>query len=176
MIDIGVHCLEMAHFTMGSPKPVTAVGNTFTYLGNKDSTKVESQWKGWNWKELDIEDLAVGQIRFDNGAVLTIESSFAAHIKENIWNFEIMGEKAGGCWNPPAIYTDQAGHMVNTEPKWLPADGFQDMFFKKMRNFVDHALHNQPTMAPAEHGLMVQRMLEGIYKSAEQGGKEVKIG
>ncbi len=172
LIDIGVHALEMAHYTMGSPKPVAATGHTFTYLGNKDSTKIQSQWKGWNWKELDIEDLAIGQVRFENGALLTIEASFAAHIKENKWTFDIMGEKAGGSWNPAEIYTDQDGHMVNIEPHWLPKS---DAFFDKMRNFVDHCLYDKETLAPAQHGLMVQQMLDAIYQSAAKDGKEVVI-
>ena len=44
-----------------------------------------------------------------------------------------------------------------------------------MRNFVEHVLYGGETMAPAEHGLMVQKMLDGIYASAEKG-REVKIG
>ena len=36
MIDIGVHVIEMAHFVMGSPKPVAATGNTWTHIGNND--------------------------------------------------------------------------------------------------------------------------------------------
>jgi hypothetical protein len=30
-------------------------------------------------------------------------------------------------------------------------------------------------MAPAEHGLMVQKMLDGIYASAAKGGREARI-
>src|SRR5512146_2918625 len=37
MIDIGVHVIEMAHYTMGRPKPIAASGNTWTYMGNKKS-------------------------------------------------------------------------------------------------------------------------------------------
>jgi len=37
IIDIGVHVIEMAHYVMGSPKPVAAAGNTWTYLGDKPS-------------------------------------------------------------------------------------------------------------------------------------------
>src|SRR5580658_2685578 len=43
MIDIGVHVIEMAHDLLGSPKPVAASANTWTYLGNKKST-VSSMW------------------------------------------------------------------------------------------------------------------------------------
>lgn len=174
MIDIGVHVLEMTHFAMGSPKPVSAIGNTFTYLGNKPS-EVQSQWKGWDHKTYTVEDLAVGQIRFETGAVLTIEASFAAHIEKDMWTFQLMGEKGGCTWDPPTIFRDDAGHMINVEPGWLGSAGFGELFHAKIRNFVDHVLYNQPTMAPAEHGLMVQKMLDGIYASSDKGGKEVLI-
>jgi len=173
MIDIGVHILEVTHFVMGSPKPVAAFGATFTYLGDKKS-KVVSQWPNWDHKTYTVEDLAVGQIRFENGAILSIESSFAVHIEKGLFSFTIMGEKGGASWDPPIIFRDDAGHMVNTTPDYLPSGGFGDQFQAKMRNFVDHVLHDQPTLAPGEDGLMVQKMLDGIYASAEKG-REVKI-
>ena len=47
MIDIGVHVVEMAHYFMGSPKPVAATGNCWTYLGNKQSD-VMCAWPNWD--------------------------------------------------------------------------------------------------------------------------------
>lgn len=171
MIDIGVHALEVTHYVMGSPKPVAASGSVYTYMGDKPS-KVLSQWPNWDHKTYTVEDLAVGQIRFENGATVHIESSFVAHIPNNVMTFQLMGEKAGGTWDPVQLFEDNNGYMVNTEPGWLPK---VDIFQAKMRNFVDHALYNKPTLAPAEHGLMVQKMLDGIYESAEKG-REVRIG
>ena len=174
LIDIGVHVLEVTHYVMGSPRPVAASGNVYTYLGNKKSN-VACQWPNWDHKSYTVEDLAVGQIRFENGATIHIESSFAAHIAKNIWNFQLMGEKGGASWDPVQLYTDDNGYMINSEPGWLPRNqDFGSIFGLKMRNFVDHSLHGKPTMAPAEHGLMVQKMLDGIYESAERG-KEVAI-
>ncbi|MBT3341679.1 MAG: Gfo/Idh/MocA family oxidoreductase [Gemmatimonadetes bacterium] len=164
LIDIGVHALEMTHYAMGSPKPVAASGSIFTYLGDKKSDVV-SMWPNWDHKNYTVEDLAVGQIRFANGAILSIEASFAAHIEKEEWNFTLMGEKAGAKWDPPALFSDDGGYMMNSEPGWMPKT---DVFALKMRNFVEHCLYNKPTMAPAEHGLMVQKMLDGIYASAEK--------
>ena len=96
MIDIGVHVIEMAHFFMGSPRPVAASGNIWTYMGNKPS-KVVSQWPGWDHKTYTVEDLAVGHIRFENGAILQIESSFAAHIEKDVWNFTGLFNKLRMC-------------------------------------------------------------------------------
>jgi len=173
MIDIGVHMLEVAHYTMGSPKPVTASGQTWTYLGNKKS-KTKSRWAGWDHKNYTVEDLAVGQIRFENGAVLSLESSFAAHLEKEVMNFTIMGEKAGANWDPPVIHRDQAGHMVDITPNWLPPSGFRDNFRAKLTDFVEHVRKDKPTIISAREGLMVQKMLDGIYQSAE-AGHEVEI-
>jgi predicted dehydrogenase len=174
MIDIGVHVLEMCHYVMGSPRPVAAVGNCFTYLGNKRSA-VRSMWPNWDYKSYTVEDLAVGMIRFETGAMLNIEASFATHIDKDVWNFSLMGTKAGGTWDPPQIYCDRHGHMVNENPGWLPATGWGAIWPPKIRNFVAHVRHGQPTLAPAEDGLMVQKMLDAIYASANRGGREVVI-
>ncbi len=168
MIDIGVHILEVAHYVMGSPKPVSAFGNCWTYLGDKKSETL-SMWPNWDYKTYNVEDLAVGQIRFENGAILSIESSFAAHIEKDVFTFSLMGEKAGASWDPTVVYRDDNGYMVNQTPAYLPSSTFNDHFEAKMRNFVDHSLHGKPTLAPAEHGLMVQKMLDGIYAAGGQG-------
>lgn len=173
LIDIGVHMLEQAHYVMGAPRPVSAVGQTFTYLGDKPSEEIVSRWAGWDYKTYSVEDLAVGHIRFENGAVIHVESMFAGHIPNGVMNVQLMGEKGGCDFEGPSVHTDQNGHMVNITPGYL--DPKPNLFDKKLRDFVDHVLYDQPTMCPAEHGLMVQQMLDGIYQSAEQGGREVEI-
>jgi predicted dehydrogenase len=174
MIDIGVHVIEMAHYVMGSPKPIAASGNTWTYMGNKPS-QVVSMWPNWDYNTYTVEDLAIGQIRFDNGAIMHIEASFAAHIEKDTWNFTLVGDKGGATWDPPVIFTDRAGTMINSTPAFLSKDtDFTSLFRLKLRNFVDGVLHNKPLEAPGEAGLAVQKILDGVYRSAESG-KEVKI-
>ena len=52
-------------------------------------------WPNWDHKTYTVEDMAAGMIRFDNGALLTIEASFVAHIEKDTWTFQVMGEKGG---------------------------------------------------------------------------------
>jgi predicted dehydrogenase len=174
MIDIGVHVIEMAHYVMGSPNPVAAAGKTWTYLGDKKS-EVVSQWPNWDYKTYTVEDLAIGQIRFDNGAILQIEASFAAHIKEDVWNFSMIGDKAGCQWDPPLVFTDRAGTMINESPAYVGGKtDFPALFARKLRNFVDGCLHDSPLRAPGEAGLAVQKILDGVYRASD-AGKEVAI-
>ncbi len=178
MIDIGVHVLEMCHYTMGSPKPVAAVGYAETYMGNSaEAAKIQTAWSGWDYKTYTVEDLALGHIRFANGAVIHIEASFAAHHEhDGTMDFQIMGTKGGAKWGSSEIFTDMHGYQMNLKPAYLDrGQGFDNFFENKNRNFINHILHNKPTQAPAEHGLMVQQMLDAVYASADKGGKEVII-
>lgn len=170
MIDIGVHVIEMAHYAIGSPKPVSATGNIWTYLGDRPSD-VYCNWPNWDYKTYTVEDLAVGMIRFDGGAMMTIEASFVAHIERDLWTFQVMGEKGGAIWDTSQIFTDSGHYMVNMTPGYL---GSWDHFKYKMQHFVEVCRDGRECEAPAEHGVMVQKILDGVYDSAKKG-KEVAI-
>jgi len=174
LIDIGVHVIEMAHYVMGQPRPIAAAGNVWTYMGNKPS-KVASMWPNWDHKSYTVEDMAIGQIRFENGAIMQIEAMFAGHIKEDVWNFTLAGDRGGCQWDPPMVFTDRAGTMVNETPAFLPTENdFPALFALKLRDWVDGCLKGTALTAPGEAGLSVQKILDGIYRAAE-AGKEVEI-
>ncbi len=174
LIDIGVHIIECAHYCMGEPKPVAATGNVWTYMGNKPSD-VWSVWPNWDWKTLTVEDLAIGHIRFENGAIMQIESSFCAHIPEDVMNFTVMGTKGGYNWQTGTFYTDHAGAMINATAAYMPSTDFTALFVSKLQDFTNAILQGTPLTAPGEEGLAVQKILDGIYRSAAEGGKEVAI-
>ncbi len=175
MIDIGVHMIEAAHYLMGEPTPVAASGNTWTYIGDKPSD-VDSMWPNWDFKTYTVEDLAIGQIRFDNGAIMQIETSFCAHVKEDVHNFTFMGTKAGGSFIPAEIYTDFGGSMMNMTPGFLTQknEPWDVLFAAKIQNWVESATKGTPQRASGETGLAIQKILNGIYDSAA-AGKEIDI-
>lgn len=73
LIDIGVHILDLTLFLMGYPKPVSASGKTWNTLG-----KNPALWNAWGDYDRDkftVEDFAVGLIKFDNGAVISLEEA-----------------------------------------------------------------------------------------------------
>jgi len=171
LIDIGVHILEVSHYLLGKPKPVAASAACYTYLGNKkpDAT---SPWGDWDYKTYTVEDLACGFVRFEGGATLGIESSFAAHIEGNIFATTLMGTKAGATWSGGSarLFTDYSGKMVNIEPQAFEKE---EGFARKMRNWID-TVRGGENQAPGEDGMMVQKILDGLYRSAE-AGREVAI-
>src|SRR5688572_13132709 len=170
MIDIGVHILETAHYMMGSPRPVTVTGNHWTFMGNKPSNVV-SMWPNWDHATYTVEDFAAGMIRFEDGGLLTIEASFVTHIEKDVWNIQVYGERGGANWETSQIFTDHGGYMMNMTPGYVPQ---WDHFTYKMKHFVEVCRDGRPNESPGEHGLMVQKMLDGVYASAA-AGKEVGI-
>jgi predicted dehydrogenase len=163
LIDIGVHILEASHYIIGSPRPVTASGATYCYIGDK-ACEAQAPWGAWDHATYTVEDLAVGFIRFENGTTLSVETSYAAHIEKDVWNITLMGEKAGASWESGTIFTDHGGYMMNMTAQHL---GTWDHFEHKMRHFVDVCRDHKHNEVPAEHGLMVQKMIDAIYHSAE---------
>lgn len=170
LIDLGVHIIECAHFLMGEPRPVAASAQMFTYLGNKPPGVV-CPWGPWDWETYNVEDLAIGFIRFDNGAVMSIEASFAAHIKDDVFNAQLMGDKGGCVLHPPTVFTDEAGTMVNIEPSYIPKYESMD---KKIDDWIASVRGEGQTQCPGVSGLTVQKILDGLYASSE-AGKEVPI-
>ncbi len=79
LIDIGVHILDLTLHFMGFPKPVSASGMTWNHLGTNPA--LFNNWGDYDRAKFTVEDFAVGLIRFDNGAVVVLESSFMGNLE-----------------------------------------------------------------------------------------------
>ncbi len=173
LIDIGVHVCEMVHYAIGSPQPVAASGSCWTYLGDKPM-QAQCEAPDWDWRTYTVEDLATGQVRFAGGTTMAIESSFAAHIEQDVWNFQVMGERGGCTYDPFRIFTDRDGHMWNETPLVFGAQDWNAVLAEKMRHFVAVCRGEGENLSPGEDGLKVQQILDGIYASSV-AGREVAI-
>jgi len=171
MIDIGVHILDMALFIMGMPRPVSAAGCCYTYLGNRKPAAT-APWGDWDYKTYTVEDLAAGFVRFKDGSSLTVEASFAAHIEKDVFAVTIMGTEGGVYVGDEGLrfFTDLDGKMVNTVPAFL---GNVDAFGRKMEAWIE-AIRGAENPSPGEDGLIIQSILDGIYESAGKG-REIAI-
>jgi predicted dehydrogenase len=105
---------------------------------------------------------------------MQIESSFCNHIEKDVHNFEIVGTKGGFNFNEATIYTDHAGTMVNSKAAFLPSVDFGALFVAKFQNFANAILLGTPMRSPGEAGMSVQKIIDGVYRSAA-AGKEVTI-
>ncbi len=176
LIDLGVHMIDLAIYLMGNPKPIAVSGSVFNKFANDDAESDSVHSSFGDVVEngtFDVEDLAMGFIKFDNGACLQIEFSWASNVKEEKNFVELRGTKGGLSWEPNhyTIFTEENGQLFDLEPKGsLISNGHA----ANLQHFVDVVLHDKKPDFVPQQGVHMIKILEAIYKSAEIG-KEVLL-
>jgi predicted dehydrogenase len=171
LIDLGVHRLDLALWLMGYPKPVWVLGGAYNPIGAELARR--------EGKVFDVEDMAAGFVRFENGATLEVEASWAANIKENeLMETRLLGTRGGlvqrnrdeGYAFEAEIYLEREGcpFDMKLHPPVPAVTG-------AMHHFVDCILKNEPHTADGAEGLVVMELLDAIYRSAATG-EPVRIG
>ncbi len=174
LIDLGVHMIDLAIWLMGNPTPVAVSANTFCKFADNDtSDSVNSDFGDKNADgTFDVEDLAMGMIRFDNGAVLQIEFSWASNIKKENRFVELRGTKSGLAWNNEEVefFTEQEGQLFDIKPIQGNVNGHH----ANLRHFVDVITTGAEPCFKPQQGVDMIKILCAIYESAKTG-KEVVL-
>jgi predicted dehydrogenase len=177
LIDLGVHMIDLAIYLMGNPRPVAVSGATYCKFAETDAS--DSVHSDFGEKKadgtFDVEDLAMGLIRFGNGATLQVECSWASNIGTESNFVELRGSK-GGCKiasdSPPMVFTEMAGVPVDIVPR-LSKSALGE-HGKNLYHFVDVVLRGaEPIFLPVQ-GVNMIRILAALYESADTG-KEVRL-
>lgn len=174
LIDLGVHMIDLTMWLIGNSKPVSVSGCTYSKFADTDvSDSVNSDFGEKNAEgTFDVEDLAMGFIRFENGACLQIEFSWASNIEKENGFLELRGTKSGASWNSVdnklGIYTEEFGRTVDYIPNIDNNKGIQ-MHEANLRHFADVVLNGAEPMFVPQQGVNMVKILEAIYRSAEIG-------
>ncbi len=178
VIDLGVHFIDLARYIMGNPKPVSVYAVTYEKLKDRSNIKGSRSYTSVGKTEKDVctvEDLASALIKFDNGATLKVEVSFALNIKQDSCTLDLYGTKGGVKMYPELeMYTEVNDYLADVKLPDVKPYEFSEAFEAEIDHFVDCILNGTKCMAPAEDGIEIMKILDGIYKSAEIG-KEVLI-
>jgi predicted dehydrogenase len=170
LIDLGVHRLDLALWLMGYPKPTWVLAGAYNPIATALAKK--------QGKKYDVEDLAVGLIKFDNGATMEVEASWAANIKENeMMETRLFGTKAGLVQrNLNETYQFEAEIYLERDgtPWDMKLHAAPEFSGSGMAHFVDGIVRDKPHTATGEEGLIVMELLDAIYASAAKG-KPVQI-
>lgn len=173
LIDLGVHMIDLAIWLMGNPKPVSVSGCTYTKFA-KSNTKSDSEHSNFGEAKadgvFDVEDLAMGFIRFENGACLQIEFSWASNIQEETRFVELRGTKAGLKWadGELSLFSEECGVPVDLLPKLdKPKSGHGHS--ENLIHFVNVLQNGETPVYNINQGVDMIKMLCAIYESAKTG-------
>ncbi|OAS23078.1 Gfo/Idh/MocA family protein [Paenibacillus oryzisoli] len=176
LIDLGVHMIDVAIWMMGNPRPVAVSGAAYTKFADA-TVQVSADSRFGTTQEggvFDVEDLATGFIRFDNGASLQIEFSWASNVEDDLKFIELRGTKAGCSLKNSELklMTEIEGVLCDISPR------FKGEELPPHRKNINHFIacvrgEEVPTNTP-ESGVDMIRILKAIYESA-QSGSEVRL-
>jgi predicted dehydrogenase len=165
LIDLGVHRLDLALWLMGYPKPVWVMGSAYDPIAQELAKQ--------SGKTFDVEDLAAAMIKFDNGATLALEASWATNIKEaELMETRLLGTRAGllqknlneGYTFDAHIFMEKNGAQFDMHLN-PPAT----VAHSAMYEYAEAILSDRPHPASGEEGLIVMEILDAIYASAAAG-------
>ena len=177
LIDLGVHMIDATMWMMGNPKPVAVSGSVYCKFANNDVAESVDSAFGEKQENgtFDVEDLAMGLIRFDNGACLQIEFSWASNVQQDDKFFELRGTKSGASYHSTddrlKIFTENQGSTVDVLPNLR---GGESGHYGNIKNFADALRGDAEPVFKPEQGLNMIKILEAIYESAKTG-KEVVL-
>lgn len=170
LIDIGVHILDLTLWLMGHPKPVAASGMTYAKFGHRSD--IVGFMGQWDYKNFTVEDFAIGLIRFDNGATISLESSFVANIPEDIFTSTLCGTEGGAVTHPLTLVKERFRSLQVSRPE-IPNPNI-NTHAAEVKHFCEAILNDTEPLITGEHGLAVAKIMDAIYASSE-AGKEVSI-
>lgn len=179
LIDIGVHALDLVLWLMGFPAPVGVYSATYDRLAHDPQValqnKLGTDGGPFDPNRYDVEDLCSGFIRFENGASLFLESSWLLNQEETeLRATNVYGTKGGASTTPFRILTDDGSGLRDVTPE-VPGGraGYQGNFLRFAR-FLECVRGEAEPLIKPEESLHVQRIIDGLYRSADTG-KAVEI-
>ena len=185
LMDIGVHILDTGLWLMGFPTAVSASGSIFRKLITQDG--LFNPMGDWDRAATDVDESAVGLIKFANGAAMTLECAWGMNVGETDFGIDLAGDKGGG-----AVRFDEARHAAaGTHPvrvfkdtgemlvDWIPSSDMaiaahppQEPFKPhalSMRNFVTAIIEGTEPLVTGDQGLITSTIIDALYRSAETG-------
>ncbi len=176
LIDSVIHQLDMALYLMGHPKVHSVKGFTSHEIADLPY-KMKGNGKGWNSADTnsyshEVESLAGGLIRFEDGSSLYLKTSWALNSTKPGTFVELCGTDGGAILDNGAVKlvtVDESGYYLESAP--VLRDEVV-VFDREIAHFVDCCLGKAECICKPEEGTYIMQIIDAIYKSAETG-KEV---
>jgi predicted dehydrogenase len=181
--DIGAHAIDLAQFVTGLE--VGAVSGTMETIVNRRPLP-----DGTGDGAVTVDDLAIFTGRFSTGVLGSFEASRFATGRKNSLAIEVSGDRGALAFdlerlNSLQFYDRTAPaerqgftEILVTEPThpylsgWWPAGhmlGYEHGFVHQAKELVESIVSGTPAHPSFDEGLVVQRVLDAVERSANDG-------
>lgn len=172
LIDGAIHQLDQVMYLMGYPKVKEVLGFTTT-VNNDLAGKIKGMNASYvssdvNRYERNVESMASGYVKLDNGAVITVKTGNICYSVTTGISLELTGKDGGAKLegNTVTLLSNIQDHMAETKP----VIGNEPVAFEEqIHHFVDCCANGTPCICQGEQAIELMKIIEGIYRSAETG-------
>jgi predicted dehydrogenase len=156
--DHGVALLDLALWLGDFPEP----------------TRVSAHMERGTGKNA-VEDAMQVQLECDTGRVFTFDVMNSYVGEDERWWFEVLGSRGSARLNPLRVVKELNGRPVDVSPTGASAreSAFLQSYRAELAHFVD-VVNGGSEYEPPNDQVMLHRVIEAIYRSAEEG-REVQL-
>ncbi|ANZ28554.1 dehydrogenase (plasmid) [Rhodococcus sp. WB1] len=182
--DLGAHIIDLARYLVGEPESVSA--NTATFVEDRPGGHV------------DVDDAFDAVVRFESGALGTLEATRVAPGRKNHMRFEISTTKGAVIFDQERMNELQV-HLIGTTPgdhaqgfrtvlvseiyhpyweNWWPHGhmiGWEDSFVHELEHLLSAIRHDKPIGphgATLEDGYRCAEICDAILRAADTGERQ----
>jgi predicted dehydrogenase len=173
LIDIGVHAIDLALYFLDFPRIAEVSGTARSQFGTREDYAFVEMWgDDIGPQGFDVDDSVSAFIRTAKGQTISLDVAWAVNRPTND-EFVLRGTEAGAKFDRSSheltIYEDsKAGrdHLTDAEIETRASDTHK----AEQRYFIDHiGSETTPQRNTVDEGLAVQKVIDAIYRSSEEG-------
>jgi hypothetical protein len=112
-------------------------------------------------------------IEFDTGCTCLLRDASPANMPKE-WQVPLYGTEAGASLDPLTLYGEAADGLVTDMRPTIPADP-KGAHVPAYRHFFECIREGRETESPPERSITTMRILDALYTSAADGGREVQF-
>ena len=175
MIDIGTHSIDAALSLIDNYDVKSVTGSVYRKLA--DTAMNSNEWGIWKPEEFQVEDAAMGYVKFADGATMVVETSWALNYASEA-HLTLCGTKGG------VEFIDDETVRLNGEMDGSlyindvrPNSTARDLFHGEKltaeeyeaKQWIYSVINRVPPLTKPEQTCVVSHIIEAIYESAATG-------
>jgi len=173
LIDIGVHAIDLSLFLLDFPEVVEVSGQTRATFGTRSEYAYVTMWgEDYGSAGFDVDDSASAFIRCADGSTISLEVAWASN-RPDSQEYVVRGSEAGARLDlsddEMQLYETVSTGVDHHRTSEIETAG-DDAHGIELEAFVDSVAAGEPPGTnTVEQALTVQRVLDAIYRSSEEG-------
>ena len=161
-----VHPLDAVYWILGAPEPVTASASTFRRLDRMPDPPIHFEGTA---RDATVEDFGHAHVRFADGSSMSIEGNWLQHPRTRSHGWEIHGVRGVVQDVEPYATRERQSEVIPIPLEIAPEPA--DRTQAEHEAFVAAIRGERAPEVSWREALGVQRILAGIYASAEAGAE-----